>query len=191
VKNNKEVVQMKITILNGNPEPQNTVYEDYLTALCQRLDAQDHRVEMLTLRDMDIKHCLGCWDCWLKTPGRCVVKDDSETVCRSVINADVVLFASPIIMGTTSALLKRAQDKLIPLILPYIEIDHGECHHVKRYEKYPTLGLLLQRNDADDEDVEITTELFRRLAINFKSRLAFSKTMDHAVEEVADEINHI
>lgn len=182
---------MKITILNGNPDAENTAFEDYLKALCGAYEARGHSAEVLMLRELDIKHCLGCWSCWVKTPGFCAVKDDSEIVCRSYINADLVVFASPVIMGFTSALMKKAQDKLIPLILPHIEVDHGECHHVARYEKYPAIGLLLQRNGCDDEDIGIITDIYSRIAWNFKTRLAFSGTMDKPVGEVAHEADGI
>ena len=41
--------------------------------------------ETLYLRNYKIKHCLGCYSCWLQTPGRCVQKDDmSEESVRPV-----------------------------------------------------------------------------------------------------------
>lgn len=182
---------MRITILNGNPDPCNEAFEGYLAGLASAYEQGGHAVQTLNLRDMDIRYCLGCWACWVKNPGVCIVKDGSADVCRAVIQSDLTVFTSPVIMGTTSALLKKAQDKLIPLILPYIEMDRGECHHVARYDKYPALGLLLQRNDADDEDLEIITNLFRRMAINFKSKLVFSHTTDDRIGEVAHEADCI
>ena len=71
---------------------------------------------------MDVRYCVGCFGCWVKTPGECVSKDGSHDIRREVINSDLVLFASPLIMGFTSALLKKAHDKLIPLIHPYFEL---------------------------------------------------------------------
>ena len=45
---------------------------------------------------------------------------------------------------------------MIPLLHPYIELVKGECHHKKRYSKYPKLALILDRDhdpETDDEDI--------------------------------------
>ncbi len=177
---------MNITILNGNAADDNLDFERYVANLAGILDSRGHRVDVLPLRQMDIKTCLGCWGCWVRTPGECVFADDSMDMRQRVIGADALLFASPVIMGFTSGILKKACDKLIPLVLPYIEIDHGECHHIKRYRSYPVLGLLLQPlGDCDEDDIAIISECYRRLSINFKSRLAFVKRTTADPREVA------
>ena len=121
---------MRITILNGSPNADNITFDDYLKSLCNLLESNNHTVNVLTLRDMDIRYCIGCFGCWVKTPGDCSnAADDTRDVRREYINSDFVLFASPIIMGFTSALLKRAHERLIPLLLPYSRFFDGESHH--------------------------------------------------------------
>jgi len=183
---------MKITILNGNPDDNNAGFDQYLISLSDQLKNQEHNVHILDLRDMNIGYCMGCFDCWVKTPGLCIVKDDSYQVCEESINSDLVIFASPLIMGFTSALLKKANDKLIPLILYHMELVDKEYHHQARYEKYPYTGLIIGKNeDTDDEDVRITTEIYRRDAINFKTSLLFTRFTEDPIEEVIHEINSI
>ena len=183
---------MKITILNGNPNADNVKFDNYLKELSDLLESSNHTVTILKLREMDIKYCIGCFGCWLKTPGECIVADGSRDVCREYINSDFVLFASPIIMGFSSALLKKAQDKLIPLVLPYLEIVQNEFHHLARYEKYPMMGLLLEKsNGADEEDIKIISNIYMRDAINLKTSFCFTRLTTDPVEEVANEINRI
>lgn len=183
---------MRIAILNGNPDSDNKRFDHYLSLLSDKLTEEEHHVTILQLRDMKIAYCLGCFDCWLKTPGLCIVKDDSYRVCEECINSDLVVFASPVIMGFTSALLKKANDKLIPLILYHVELVDNECHHVARYDKYPFTGLLLAKGiDTDDEDIAIISEIYRRDAINFKTEFRFTKLIDDPIEEVIHEINSI
>jgi len=183
---------MRITILNGNPSPEDAAFDGYLRGLVEALEAGHHAVTALQLRDMDIKYCTGCWGCWVKTPGECVARDDSAEICRAAIHADLVLHASPVIMGFYSALLKKTTDKLIPLIHPYAVVDQGEAHHLARYDKYPLFGLLLQPgDDTDDEDLKIIADIHRRTALNLKSRLAFVRLTDDPIEEVAREIDRL
>jgi len=180
---------MKVTILNGNPDAGDQAFEAYLRHLAGALAAGQHQVTELTLRNMDIKYCIGCFGCWVKTPGQCMVADDSHQVCRAMINSDFTLWASPLIKGFPSALLKKTMDKSIPLIHPYFVVDHNEAHHRARYARYPLLGLLLAKGeDADDEDVRIVTDIFSRTALNMKSRLAFSVLTDRPVEEITRAI---
>jgi len=185
---------MKITILNGNPDPDNQKFDDYLNNLIKFLELSDNSVVDFKLREMKIRHCRGCFGCWVKTPGQCIYKDDSNDICREYINSDFILFASPLVMGFTSAVLKIAMDKLIPVLHPYIElVDNKECHHEKRYDKeYPFIGLLIEReDDTNSEDIEIVSDIYVRFAIDFKTSLSFVKQTDIPVQEVSNEINCI
>ena len=183
---------MKITILNGNPNADNVKFDDYLKELSELLETSKHAVTIFKLREIDISYCTGCWDCWVRTPGECIVKDGSHTICREYINSDFVLFASPVIMGFTTALLKKAHEKLLPLIHPYFEIVQDEVHHLSRYDKYPVMGLLLEKGkDTDEEDVKIISDIYRRDAINFKTSFCFTKLTSEPVEEAANEISRI
>ena len=136
---------MRVLILNGNPKAENTAFDGYLQSLSHSLQDLGNEASISVLREMDIKYCRGCWDYWLKNPGECCIADDSRGISRDVINSDFVLFASPVIMGFTSALLKKAVDRMIPLIHPYFALVQGEIHHRSRYDKYPLLGLLLEK----------------------------------------------
>jgi len=177
---------MKICVLNGNPEPSD--FDEYVAQFSVRATEKGHSVKVLQLRDMDIKYCVGCFGCWIKTPGECVAKDDSAKVCRTVVHSDLLICASPVKMGQVSALMKKTLDKLIPLVLPYFTVREGEIHHPQRYEYTRDLAVLLQRDGADEEDFAIIEQSFRRLCINFDSSFRFLKLTDEPVEEVVDAL---
>lgn len=185
---------MKITLLNGNPEGGKPGFDHYLETLEAQLTAGGHAVTRLTLRELEAGYCTGCWSCWVKTPGQCVFKDDSHAVCREIIHSDLVLFASPVLMGYLSATLKKFMDKMIPLIHPYITVVEGEAHHQNRYapEDYPLGALLLEKTPGTDaEDIEIVSAIHARTMLNMKSRNAFTMLTDSPVEEVANAINSL
>ncbi len=177
---------MKITILNGNPDHQDIAFDQYLDRLTQVLITGQHQVTQLNLRDLEMQYCIGCFGCWVKTPGECRSADESTQVCRAVLGSDFTLWASPLRMGFPSALLKKAMDKSIPLIHPYIVVDHNEAHHRARYARYPRLGLLLAKeDDTDSDDLRIVADVFSRTALNMKSRLDFVHSIEHPVEALA------
>jgi multimeric flavodoxin WrbA len=179
---------MRITILNGDPDPASE-FQNYLQTVAQRLAATGHTVTKLDLRELDLKGCSGCFGCWVKTPGECVQRGDNAKLCKSAIDADLLLLASPITMGFTTALLKRAADHMIALIHPYFVVENGEVHHRSRYASYPKFGLLLcAGGDTDAEDIEITTAMWSRMARNMKSRMVFTAVTNRSAKEVVDEI---
>jgi multimeric flavodoxin WrbA len=179
---------MRITILNGEPES-TSAFEAYLCEVARRLAAAGNAVTTLALRELDLKGCSGCFGCWVKTPGECVKRDDSAQICRAAINADLLLLASPMTMGFTTALLKRAADQMIGLLHPDFIIEGGEVHHRARYSHYPKFGLLLgPESDSDAEDIEIATAMWARMARNMKSSMVFTAVSDRSAKEVVNEI---
>lgn len=183
---------MRVVFLNGNPHQDMLGFDHYLKRLEELLEKQGHMSRTMVLRDMKLKYCTGCFGCWLKTPGECVGRDDSTGVCREMIQSDLVIFASPVIMGFTSALLKKAHDKMIPLIHPYIGIKQGEFHHRARYKKVPKMGVLLALDsNTDDEDLAIIQEIYRRDSMNFHTSLALFKDTREKAEEVAYAISSL
>ncbi len=181
---------MKITVLNGNPESGNSSFDSYVDELVSGLQNSGNEVSLYTARDMKISPCTGCFFCWVKTPGVCVFKDDAVDLCMSYINSDFVILASPIIMGFPSSLTKNAMDRLIPLIHPHLNEVNGEVHHLQRYNKYPDIAVVLEREEfTDEEDESIITDIFERASINVMSELRGIIFTEKDPQEAADEIN--
>ena len=177
---------MKITILNGNPDKSNLNFDGLLSNMEAMLLNGGHVVSSFLLRDLNINYCRGCFGCWLKTPGECVIADESRTITKTYINSDLVIFASPMILGFTSSILKKAIDRLIPLVHPYFELDHSEVHHRARYDRYSKLGILLEKSSTTDEkDIESMNEIYTRNALNLKTSISFSLNTKEPIERIA------
>lgn len=178
---------MKILFINGSSSQSGI--NSYIRSAIDSLCANGHSAKELILRDMQYSPCRGCFNCWVKTPGTCVFKDDGDIICREFITSDIVVLSSPIIMGYPSALAKNALDRVIPLLHPYLEDCGGEVHHMKRYKNYPVLSLLLEKEeDTDDEDIKIIHDIFKRAALNIRSSLKFMRFTDSPVEEAVNAI---
>jgi len=187
---------MKVTIIDGGAgsnetEGESALYAAYLEDVIAQLESSGHRVRRFRLAELKLHSCTGCWSCWLKTPGHCPQKDDTETVIREYVDSDLVLFATPLRLGFLSALTKTMLDKLVNLFLPHIEIFRGEFVHSKRYDRYPALGCLLHAGEYDAEDLEITTEYFRRYAFHFQTELAIAANTNQPFKEVLDAIDDL
>ena len=178
---------MKITILNGNM--QDSAFDTYVKQTQTLLEDKGNQVAHIFLRELPLKYCTGCWGCWVKTPGKCQSDSASQEMDEAIINSDFLLWAAPLKMGYPSELLKMAMDKHLPLIHPYMVVDQYEAHHLKRYDIYPRIGLLVEKEPfTDKQDLEIVTQLFQRTALNFKSRLYFSLTSETPAIDLAKRI---
>lgn len=180
---------MKIVILDGQTQLENKRWDEYISTLVERLNQNKHQVAHFILKDMNIHHCSGCFGCWVKTPGQCVHKDDANEIARQVIQADFVLWASPLVLGFPSFHLKRIMDRSIPLVHPYFEVVEGEAHHLARYKKYPVFGLLMKPGESDDaEQLDLVKRIFARTALNIKSKLAFAETTDLPADVLVEKM---
>jgi len=181
---------MKVLILNGNPSGGSANMDRYIGGLAEAIKSAGHEAAVIVLRDLKIAPCIGCFHCWVKTPGVCSIKDDEGDVSRQYIAADHVILASPLIVGFPSSLLKNTMDRNIPIIHPHLEEVDGEVHHKKRYDRYPIISYLLEKEACtDDEDIAIAMDIFRRQAVNVRASLGFVHFIESPVEEIIHAIN--
>ena len=51
------------------------------------------------LSQLKIADCMGCFSCWVRTPGRCVIRDDATKVYPCIAESDTLLYVSHIRYG--------------------------------------------------------------------------------------------
>ncbi len=130
---------MQAVILNGADT--DTPAVDALCAEVERqLVAQHAAVRTFHLRDFAMGHCLGEFDCWVKSPGRCRIHDEGQEIERAVHDADLLVLLTPVRFGGHGAQLKKAFDRLLPLISPFFEKRADLTHHQHRYQRLPRMA---------------------------------------------------
>jgi hypothetical protein len=82
---------------------------------------------------MRIHPCMGCYTCWIKTPGECVYKDDMAELLKKLRMADLLIMASPLFVFSVTGIMKNFLDRLIPIKLPYMQIQNEVTGHPHRY----------------------------------------------------------
>ncbi len=93
-------------------------------------DGQDHYFPAQPL----VAGCLGCFGCWVKTPGRCVIQDRASLLPGLMKECQHYLILSPILYGGYSVCVKRAMERCLGYLQPYLRIVQGEMHHKLRYD---------------------------------------------------------
>ena len=73
-------------------------------------ESAGNEVELISLKWKEIKFCIGCLSC--QKTGACVFKDDVPAIMGSVLNADVVCWATPIYYYEMSGQMKTLIDRM-------------------------------------------------------------------------------
>ena len=153
------------------------------------LAGMNWEVEHVVLRDREIAPCIGCFGCWVRTPGECVRDDEASRIAASVIQSDLVVYVTPVVFGGYSYELKKFMDRAISLLLPFFTRVDGEVHHVPRYEQIPRLLALGTLSAADPEMEKTFKWLVSRNAINLSSPAHLAEVIvsdqDHLNERIA------
>ena len=98
-------------------------------ALCDQflLGAKEarHNVEKVFLRDHKINYCLGCGVC--NNTHVCVQKDDMKGLLDKMVDADVIVLATPVYFYTMDGQLKTFIDRCVSR---YTEISNKEIYFI-------------------------------------------------------------
>src|SRR5512133_669584 len=109
-------VDMRILGISGSPHAEgNTAF-----ALRRALEAAGRRgahTDYLSLADVDIRPCRGCFACSEK--GLCPQKDGMDGVVERMLAADGIILASPVYFGLVSGQLKTMMDRTVRLRARY------------------------------------------------------------------------
>ncbi len=161
---------MKIMIFNGSPRGEWGNTQVMVEAFAKGASQAGADVETVFLAQKEIQHCRGCLSCWLKTPGRCVIKDDMEGLLEKVKGCDVVVFATPLYVDNVTGIMKSFMDRLIPLGDPHFNKDeNGECKHAPRVEKVPKVVVISNCGFPEQSHFQVLRLLFRRVARNMNT----------------------
>ena len=149
-------------------------------------------IKLFNLDEITINQCTGCFSCWLKTPGKCIFKDSMEEIYFEIVKSDIMILVSPVKTGFVSSRIKTFLDRLIPLLLPYFEIINNEFHHAGRYEKYPVLGMILEKTErTEDIDINIIKKFFERFSLNFHSKVEIFEVLEKEQEVLQNVAGNI
>lgn len=167
---------MKAVILNGsnNNESPLNIGENIIA---EELKKSKYEVEIIELRNEKVATCIGCFGCWIKTPGQCILKDQGREIAKAVARSDLLILFSPVTFGGYSFQLKKMLDRLIPNLLPLFTKINGEIHHKYRYEKKPKLLVVGHLPEHDEESERIFKALVGRNALNMHSPMDYAEVI--------------
>jgi multimeric flavodoxin WrbA len=120
------------------------------------LHTKGFETELIEVGADNLTYCMGCFGCWIKKPGECVINDLMSQINNSIMNSDMVIYLTPIIFGQFSANIKNTIDRNIPNILPFFETKpDGSTTHPPRYKTYPKQVIIGYGDELSEEDKQL------------------------------------
>ena len=154
------------------------------------LEHTGHEIQTVILNREELKPCIGCFGCWFKTPGECVItSDEANNIASKAVNADAIVLLSEVTYGGFSADIKAFLDRSVQNILPYFEMYQGEMHHEMRYEHFP-IWISVGYGNVSDAEKQTFTTLADRNALNMRPAGYLSLVVQNS-EELAKEAKAI
>ena len=127
---------MNILVINGSPKSERSNTMNITKAFLKGFSS-DVRVDFIHLAKLNIKPCAGCYSCWKKTGGKCVIRDDMQTLYEKLSKADIIIESFPLFFFGMPGTMKNFTDRCLPLMQPYMGgrvTDSDVCFHKLRDE---------------------------------------------------------
>ena len=141
-------------------------------------------IKYIDLSSLKISNCVGCFGCWTKTPGKCVIRDDAVKVYPEIAKSDTLLYVSHIKYGGYDTVMKTMLERAIPVQQAFIRLVNGETHHVQR-KVVPKNATIIAYGEIGDEERGVFEKLVSRNAHNMcfeKYRIVY--TIEEKLEEI-------
>ena len=154
-----------------------------------RLPVGSESVRFIDLSSLRIANCVGCFGCWTKTPGRCVIRDDAVKVYPEIARSDTLLYVSWIKYGGYDTVMKTMLERAIPVQQAFIRLVDGETHHFQRNVSV-NKATVMAYGDISEEEKEIFRRLVARNArnMNFETYRVLFTTEAGLEDAVAREV---
>lgn len=165
------MAQMKIICINGSPKGKNSNSHRIASEFLEGARKAGAETETVFLVEKEIGECKACLSCWIKTPGKCIQKDDMAELLEGVIKSDIVVFATPVYADNVTGIMKIFIDRMIPAVDPRVKRVRGETVHVKRYDMYPKIVVISNSGFPEQTHFQTLRLYFRRLSRNMHSEV--------------------
>lgn len=123
----------------------------------------------------EIRKCTGCFACWIKTPGSCVINDSYSELGCSLSMCDELVIISRCYYGGYSPFVKNVIDRMIGFMLPFFTLRDDELHHQSRYLQKVILKVFFYGDDLSDSEKKTASKMVKAHCLSFN----FSDSLVH------------
>jgi multimeric flavodoxin WrbA len=156
-----------VLALNGSPRGGASCTWKIMKPLLEGMREAGAAVDSIHVRDLKLQPCIGCYACWVQTPGRCIHPDGMDRALDAWVQADLVVFGTPVYHGCMTGTLKSFLDRLLPRYEPWlIDSPHvpGASGHPARSPEPTRMVLVSPCGFPGFHNFEALVHTFRHIA---------------------------
>lgn len=158
----------KVLVINGSPRRKNGFTYFYLQYLLKGIEQTGTEIEVINVYDknLNIEPCRGCFVCWTKTEGKCVVEDDANELIEKANNTHLIIYAFPLYIDSVPAKLKAFLDRMFITVMPIFVPFNNLTRHPIRNMKERYIALLSVNGFPEIEHFKPVVETFKGISRN-------------------------
>lgn len=115
----------KVLILSGSPRKggnSDILCDEFMRGATER----GNTVKKIRVEEKNVGYCRACYYC-KDNGGTCVIKDDMAEILEEMIQADVIVLASPVYFYSIDAQLKAVIDRTVAR---WLEVKNKEFYYI-------------------------------------------------------------
>ena len=121
---------MKILVLNGSPKKKSDTFrltDAFLKGLNHN---NEHEIRVIDVINKKISPCRGCFGCWQKLEGHCIIADEQNEILDLYRDSDIIIWSFPLYCYGMPSHLKAVLDRTIPLVkMKMVQLPDGTVRH--------------------------------------------------------------
>lgn len=136
--------------------------------------------------DNQYASCRGCFQCWLKNAGFCIMKDSLQHIGALIGQSDPLIIVSRCCYGGYSSPVKAILDRAIGASLPFFTWRGGQTHHISRYPRRKLMRVCFY-GECTGFEQETAKETVERNRLNLdyeKADVVFFENIEQLKEAV-------
>ncbi len=126
--------------------------------------------DLIICENHSIHNCIGCFGCWVKTPGQCVIKDGYESMGARLGKTKELIVISRMNYGGFSPYVKNVMDRSISYLHANFKIRNKEMHHKRRYDNVIRLRVFFYGEDITQDEKDTANGYVEAVSVNLDAR---------------------
>jgi multimeric flavodoxin WrbA len=115
---------IKAFVINGSPRMEKGNTALILTPFLEGMKDAGANTELVYAKRLKINPCIGDFQCWFEKVGKCIHKDDMQTIYPKLRMANILVLATPVYIPLPGE-MQNFINRLCPILEPFLRFTNG------------------------------------------------------------------